>query len=87
MPGLLLGIIAAVYWEIWFKGFVPLPADGLTGMYFPWLDFKWGYQVGVPVKNSLLSDAFGQFFVWKKIKNRLYLELANAFRVLQVNPQ
>ncbi|OGC97881.1 hypothetical protein A2701_03090 [Candidatus Amesbacteria bacterium RIFCSPHIGHO2_01_FULL_47_34] len=67
MPGLLLGIIAAVYWEIWFKGFVPLPADGLTGMYFPWLDFKWGYQVGVPVKNSLLSDAFGQFFVWKKI--------------------
>lgn len=26
------------------------------GLYYPWLDYKWGYEVGVPVKNPLPSD-------------------------------
>jgi hypothetical protein len=51
--------------ETFTKGFVPVPADTLVGSYFPWLDYKWGYQVGVPVKNPPISDVFSQFFVWK----------------------
>ena len=36
---------------------VPLPADIVVGVYYPWLDYKWeGYPAGVPVKNPLLSD-------------------------------
>ncbi len=42
-----------------------MPGDILIGAYFPWLDYKWGYPVGVPVKNALISDVFSQFFVWK----------------------
>ncbi len=26
------------------------------GAYYPWLDYKWGYEVGVPVKNAVTSD-------------------------------
>ena len=37
----------------------------MVGSYFPWLDYKWGYQVGVPVKNPPISDVFSQFFIWK----------------------
>jgi hypothetical protein len=42
-----------------------MPADTIIGAYFPWLDYKWGFPVGVPVKNALISDVFSQFFVWK----------------------
>jgi hypothetical protein len=56
-----------LFWEIFFKGFVIIPADTLVGANLPWRDYKWGYTVGVPVKNPPLSDVFSQFFVWKKI--------------------
>jgi len=51
--------------ETFIKGFVPVPADTLVGSYFPWLDYKWGFTVGVPVKNPPISDVFSQFFIWK----------------------
>ncbi len=47
------------------RGRVPLPLDALTGSYYPWLDYKWGYSVGVPVKNASLSDVFSQLYVWR----------------------
>lgn len=61
----LIFIVIFFYGPFFIKGKIPLPADTLVGSYFPWLDYKWGYQVGVPVKNPPLSDAFSQFFVWK----------------------
>lgn len=33
-----------------------MPGDFILGVYFPWLDYKWGYIVGVPVKNPILAD-------------------------------
>jgi len=44
-----------------------MPGDLLTGAYYPWLEYKYGYQVGVPVKNGLISDVFSQFYIWKKL--------------------
>lgn len=44
---------------------IPFPGDLLVGAYYPWLENKFGYAVGVPVKNSLISDIFSQFFIWK----------------------
>jgi len=45
---------------------VPLPADIPTGVYYPWLDYKWpGYPAGVPVKNPLLSDVTSLFYPLK----------------------
>jgi hypothetical protein len=45
---------------------VPLPLDVLVGSYYPWLDYKWGYSVGVPVKNASLSDVISQLYVWRR---------------------
>ena len=61
----LIVFIIIIFRDFFFFGKIPLPADALTGSYFPWLDYKWGYAVGVPVKNSLISDAFSLFFPWK----------------------
>ena len=44
---------------------LPIPADITVGMYFPWLDYKWGYTVGVPVQNSLISDVVSQVYPWR----------------------
>ena len=72
--GLIILICSLIYYEFVFLGKVPLPADTLVGAYFPWLDYKWGYIVGIPVKNAITSDAFSQFFVWKKIMTDSYLQ-------------
>lgn len=65
-PVVILILLSAIaYYPFFLQGKVPFPGDALTGAYFPWLDYKWGYVVGVPVKNALISDAFSQFFVWK----------------------
>jgi hypothetical protein len=44
------------FWKFYLKGLLPIPADFIVGTYYPWLDYKWGYAVGVPVKNPILSD-------------------------------
>lgn len=49
------------------RGFIPLPLDAMIGANFPWLDQKWGYVVGVPVKNSSLSDVFSQLYPWQSL--------------------
>lgn len=35
---------------------MPLPGDFVVGVYYPWLDYKWGYPTGVPVKNPMTTD-------------------------------
>ncbi len=62
---LLTILIVLVYYQFFLFGKIPLPADTLTGSYFPWLDYKWGFPTGVAVKNPLISDAFSQFYLWK----------------------
>lgn len=52
---ILLAVLVFFY-PVWLKGLVPLPADFVVGVYFPWLDYKWGYAVGVPVKNPMTTD-------------------------------
>jgi len=53
---LLILLVALFFWKIIFQSKVLLPGDIVTGVYFPWLDYKWGYIVGVPVKNPITSD-------------------------------
>lgn len=53
------------FWKFFLKGLIPIPADITVGMYYPWLDYKWGYAVGVPVKNSLLSDVVSQIYPFR----------------------
>ncbi len=73
LPILVLGIISAIYyWKI-LTGKVPFPGDLLIGAYLPWLEYKWGNAVGVAIKNTLISDIFSQFFLWKNEIARNYL--------------
>lgn len=48
-----------------FEGKLPIPLDGLLGSYYPWLDKKWGFEVGVPVQNISVTDVFSQLFPWR----------------------
>lgn len=48
--------VCIFFWKVFFKGLVPLPADFLVGTYYPWLDYKWGFPAGVPVKNPITTD-------------------------------
>lgn len=49
------------------KGYVPVPFDLFLGGYYPWLSDKWGYLVGVQIKNPLLSDIVSQFYPWMSL--------------------
>lgn len=54
-----LGIIFAVlifFYPVWLRGHIPIPGDFIVGVYFPWLDYKWGFPTGVPVKNPITTD-------------------------------
>ncbi|MCJ7786963.1 hypothetical protein MUP06_01990, partial [Patescibacteria group bacterium] len=62
---LLIFLSLIFFWKFFLKGLLPIPADIIVGMYFPWLDYKWGYLVGVPIKNPLISDVVSQIYIWK----------------------
>lgn len=53
---LIAGVVLLFFYPVWLRGHVPLPADIVVGAYHPWLDYKWGYSVGVPVKNPITTD-------------------------------
>lgn len=56
-PFLLVAFVVFVFfWKVFLKGLAPIPADFVVGVYYPWLDYKWGYAVGVPVKNPITTD-------------------------------
>lgn len=49
-------VVLIFFWKVFLLGQVPIPGDFIVGTYYPWLDYKWGYSVGVPVKNPVTSD-------------------------------
>ncbi len=53
------------FWKFFFQGLIPIPADLIIGGYYPWLNEKWGYIVGVPVKNALMSDVVSLLYPWR----------------------
>lgn len=64
---LLVLLIVAVYHPFFIFSKIPIPADAMVGGFYPWLDYKWGWEVGVPIKNSTLSDVYSAFYVWKNL--------------------
>lgn len=60
-------LVAVFFWKFFLKGLIPIPADITVGMYYPWLDYKWGYAVGVPVKNPILSDVVSVIYPIKNL--------------------
>lgn len=65
-PFLIIIIIWIIlFWPFFSKKLLPIPADIITGVYYPWLDYKWGFEVGVPVKNPLMSDIPSLLYPWR----------------------
>lgn len=56
-PILTIFILTLVFfWKYFVFHQIPIPGDFVIGTYYPWLDYKWGYEVGVPVKNPITTD-------------------------------
>lgn len=49
-------VLTAFFWKVVFLGYAALPADFAVGVYYPWLDYKWDFPAGVPVKNPITTD-------------------------------
>lgn len=62
---LFLIITVAFFYQTVFFGKIPLPTDLIVGGYYPWLDYKWGNEVGVAVKNGFLSDVVSVIYPLK----------------------
>lgn len=66
LPFLVFAItVIVVFKDFFLKGLLPIPLDILVGAYFPWLDYKWGYVVGVPVQNPAPSDVISILYPWR----------------------
>ncbi|MCL4397660.1 YfhO family protein [Patescibacteria group bacterium] len=60
--------IFAVYRPFIFGGRLPIPADTIVGLYYPWRDaFSDQYPNGIPFKNSLITDAVRQEYPWRQL--------------------
>lgn len=53
---LMLAIVFIFFWKVFIQGKIPMPGDFVVGVYYPWLDYKWGFPAGVPVKNPITTD-------------------------------
>ena len=63
---LLIFISLLFFWKFFLKGLVPIPADLIVGIYYPWRDYIWnGLIAGVPFKNGLLSDVVSIIYPWR----------------------
>lgn len=64
---IILAVWAILFWPFIKGKLLPVPADIIAGVYYPWLDYKWGFTVGVPVKNPLLSDIPSLLYPWRSL--------------------
>ncbi|MGI5826719.1 MAG: YfhO family protein, partial [Patescibacteria group bacterium] len=72
---LILFVWIALFSPFFLKGLLPIPADIITGVYYPWLDYKWGFLTGVPVKNPLISDIPSLLYPWRALVIDQYRQL------------
>lgn len=78
----IFGVWLALFWPFFSKKLLPIPADIITGVYYPWLDYKWGFSVGVPVKNPLISDIPSLLYPWRQ----LVIDQYRNFQIPSWNP-
>lgn len=68
-PFILFTVLTVVFfYPYFFQGLVPVPADIIVGLYFPWLDYHWaGLATQTPVKNALVSDVVSVLYPFKML--------------------
>jgi len=59
-------LVFVFFWKFFLRGLIPIPADVIVGIYYPWRDYTWGGLVtGIPVRNGLLSDVISIIYPWR----------------------
>jgi hypothetical protein len=65
---LLITSIFLVFYPLFLKGQIPVPADALVGLFNPFRDYySADYPNGIPYKNYLITDPVRQIIPWKKL--------------------
>ncbi|MBU1129847.1 YfhO family protein, partial [Patescibacteria group bacterium] len=65
-PTIFLVTLSLIFFHKFFLNrLIPIPTDITVGMYYPWLNSKWGNIVGVAVKNPLMSDIVSIIYQWR----------------------
>lgn len=69
LPGIVLVLFLLVVFKPFFvNGLLPIPADTIVGLYHPWRDlYAKDYPNGIPMKNTLITDAVRQGYVWRDL--------------------
>lgn len=70
-------VVALFFYKVVFFRQVPLPGDFIVGVYYPWLDYKWGTTTGVVVKNPITTDVVSftypmQTLAMNLLKNKVW---------------
>ncbi|CAN5304183.1 YfhO family protein [soil metagenome] len=71
---IIIVIVCGFFWRVFAFKEVPLPGDFIVGVYFPWLDYKWGYPAGVPVKNPITTDVVSFTYPMQTLAMKLLKE-------------
>lgn len=76
-PLIFLAAAVIIFFKpFWLEGKLPVPADTIVGLYYPWRDFfAKDYPQGIPFKNFLITDPVRQQYIWRNlsieaVKNR-----------------
>lgn len=74
----LVAITVLFFWQFFFKGLLPIPADTIIGLYHPYRDlYSKDYPNGIPFKNFLITDPVRQQYPWRQIS-------INSFKNLEL---
>ena len=61
-------LIVVFFWQFFFKGLLPIPADTIIGLYHPFRDlYAKDYPNGIPFKNFLITDPVRQQYPWRDL--------------------
>lgn len=77
-------VVIVFFWQFFIKGFLPIPADTIIGLYHPFRDlYAKNYPNGIPFKNFLITDPVRQQYPWRELvislEKRLELPLWNPY--------
>ncbi len=85
LPALFLSaVVLLFFWKFILRGLLPIPADTIVGLYYPYRDFfAKDYPRGIPFFNFQITDPVRQQYSWKNLtisaEKKLELPLWNPY--------
>lgn len=68
LPILYFLLVTVFFWQFFLRGLLPIPADTIVGMYYPFRDiYSKTNPNGIPFKNFLITDPVRQQYPWRNL--------------------